>query len=117
MTKQQQQRRWYDQDPLVSMALDTLQRSNDEDQIRLAMHLIKIIGEHNLEQDGPATRAGAEDDTCLRPGEPGNSRWYDVDRNLKTSIEMLRCCPVDTQRLIAKDLAVQIRTTLQERQD
>ena len=44
-------RRWYDKDPVLSQAMKTLERSDDETQIRIALNLIKIIIEHNIENE------------------------------------------------------------------
>ena len=42
-------RRWYDKDPVLSSAMKTLEESDDETQIKIALNLIKIITEHNIE--------------------------------------------------------------------
>ena len=42
------QRRWYDRDPILSRSMKTLEASDDETQIKVALNLIKIIVEHNL---------------------------------------------------------------------
>ena len=41
-------RRWYDRDPVLSSAMKTLEESDDETQIKIALNLIKIITEHNI---------------------------------------------------------------------
>ena len=41
-------RRWYDKDPILSRSMKTLEASDDETQIKVALNLIKIIVEHNL---------------------------------------------------------------------
>ena len=38
-----QHRRWYDKDPVLSQAVKTLEETDDETQIRIALNLIKII--------------------------------------------------------------------------
>ena len=38
-----QHRRWYDKDPVLSQAMNTLEHSDDDTQIRIALNLIKII--------------------------------------------------------------------------
>ena len=45
------QRRWYDKDPVLSQAIATLEQSDDETQIKIALNLIKIIIEHNIEDE------------------------------------------------------------------
>ncbi|MCM1010329.1 MAG: hypothetical protein NC390_05590 [Fusobacterium sp.] len=100
-----EQRRWYDKDPILSNAVKTLENSDDETQIRIALNLIKIIIEHNIE-DGEcetvediinAVGSGLED---TRKG-----RWYDIDSTLRTAMNMLQNCPASTQRVIAQEMA------------
>ncbi len=100
-----EQRRWYDKDPILSNAVKTLENSDDETQIRIALNLIKIIIEHNIE-DGQcetvediinAVGSGLED---TRKG-----RWYDIDSTIRTAMNMLQNCPANTQRVIAQEMA------------
>lgn len=100
-----EQRRWYDKDPILSNAVRTLENTDDATQIRIALNLIKIIIEHNIE-DGEcetvediinAVGSGLEDNR--------NSRWYDIDSTVKTAMNMLQNCPPNTQRLIAQEMA------------
>ena len=44
-----QYRRWYDKDPVLSEAVKTLEETDDQTQIRVALNLIKIIIEHNMD--------------------------------------------------------------------
>lgn len=98
-----QQRRWYDQDPLLSDAMKTLKNASDAEQIRLALHVVKILNEHNLEKDDAAQEQEREDGPVFKYSDK-KSRWYDLDNTLKTSIEMLRCCDLETQKLIAGEI-------------
>lgn len=99
------QRRWYDKDPVLSQAVSTLEHSDDQTQIRIALNLIKIIIEHNIEDEKfeavediiNAVGAGIEDN---RKG-----RWYDIDSTLRTAMNMLQNCPEATQHVIAKEMA------------
>ena len=43
-----QYRRWYDKDPILQRSMQTLENSDDESQIKIALNLIKIIIEHNI---------------------------------------------------------------------
>lgn len=99
-------RRWYDKDPVLSSAMKTLEQSDDETQIKIALNLIKIIIEHNIES---ATYEAVEDIISAVEagieGEEKNGRWYDIDATLKTAMNMLQSCPADTQHLIAKEMA------------
>lgn len=107
-------RRWYDKDPVLSSAMDTLEQSNDESQIKISLNLIKIIIEHNIENSEfeavediiSAVEAGVE--------ENRNSRWYDIDSTLKTAINMLQNCPESTQKVISKEMAKMVVDKIKE---
>jgi len=107
MTTNVRQRRWYDQDPLLSDAMQTLENASDSEQIRLALHVVKIVNEHNLERSSSQTTENVA--TEPRKHNTKNSRWYDLDKTLKTSIEMLRCCDLDTQKLIAGEIVTMLK--------
>ena len=101
-------RRWYDQDPALSMAMQTLERASDQEQIMLALHLIKIINEHKIE-DVPLSFT---DDAGIR--EERMSRWYDMDKTLRVSIEMLRRCPTSMQRFLADQVVKDLKGQMGE---
>ena len=100
-----QHRRWYDKDPVLSQAVQTLEKSDDETQIRIALNLIKIIIEHNIEDE----KFEAVDDIINAVGsgldENKRGRWYDIDTTLRTAMNMLQNWPEDTQKVIAKEMA------------
>lgn len=100
-----QHRRWYDKDPVLSQAVQTLEKSDDETQIRIALNLIKIIIEHNIEDE----KFEAVDDIINAVGsgldDNRRGRWYDIDTTLRTAMNMLQNCPEDTQKVIAKEMA------------
>lgn len=110
-------RRWYDKDPVLSRSMKTLAESDDETQIKVALNLIKIIVEHNMaysEFSGvdeiiEAVDEGFED----RSG----SRWYDIDKTLRTAINMLENCPPQTQKIIAKEMAKIVIDKIKEDKD
>jgi len=107
-------RRWYDKDPVLSSAMHTLEQSDDESQIKISLNLIKIIIEHNIENDEftavediiSAVEAGVE--------ENRNNRWYDIDATLKTAMNMLQNCPESTQKIIAKEMAKMVVSKIKE---
>jgi hypothetical protein len=103
---QAQQRRWYDRDPLLSMAMKTLEESKDTEQLHLAMHVIKIINEHKIDS---VTETSSGEGAERSDMKAYKGRWYDFDRRLQTSIEALRCCNAETQKLIARDIAQMIQ--------
>lgn len=101
----QQHRRWYDKDPVLSEAVKTLEETDDQTQIRVALNLIKIIIEHNIEDE----KFEAVDDIINAVGsgldDNRRGRWYDIDTTLRTAMNMLQNCPEDTQKVIAKEMA------------
>lgn len=100
-----QQRRWYDKDPVLSEAVKTLEETDDQTQIKVALNLIKIIIEHNIEDE----KFEAVDDIINAVGsgldDNRRGRWYDIDTTLRTAMNMLQNCPPDTQKVIAKEMA------------
>ncbi|MBO4734181.1 MAG: hypothetical protein J5662_06880 [Clostridia bacterium] len=98
-------RRWYDKDPVLSEAVRTLEETDDQTQIRVALNLIKIIIEHNIEDE----QFEAVDDIISAVGsgldDNRRGRWYDIDATLRTAMNMLQNCPADTQKVIAKEMA------------
>ena len=100
-----QHRRWYDKDPVLSQAMETLEHSNDETQIKVALNLIKIIIEHNIQDE----QFEAVEDIINAVGsgidENRKGRWYDIDSTVRTAMNMLQNCPEATQRIIAKEMA------------
>lgn len=107
-------RRWYDKDPVLSSAMKTLEQSDDDTQIKIALNLIKIIIEHNIENSEfeavediiSAVEAGVE--------ENRSNRWYDIDTTLKTAMSMLQNCPESTQHVIAKEMARMVVNKIKE---
>ena len=97
-----QHRRWYDKDPVLSQAISTLEHSDDETQIKVALNLIKIIIEHNIEDE----QFEAVEDIINAVGsgldDNRKGRWYDIDSTVRTAMNMLQNCPEATQRIIAK---------------
>ncbi len=98
-------RRWYDRDPILSSAMKTLEESDDETQIKIALNLIKIITEHNIsnsEFESVEDIVSATED-ILETTKKG--RWYDLDSTLRTAITLLQNCPEATRSVIAKEMA------------
>lgn len=98
-------RRWYDKDPVLSSAMKTLEESDDETQIKIALNLIKIITEHNIssnEYESVEDIVSATED-ILESTQKG--RWYDLDSTLRTAISLLQNCPDATRSVIAKEMA------------
>ena len=113
----QQHRRWYDKDPVLSEAVKTLEETDDQTQIRVALNLIKIIIEHNIEDE----RFEAVDDIINAVGsgldDNRRGRWYDIDTTLRTAMNMLQNCPEDTQKVIAKEMAKMVVDAIKKDED
>ena len=108
-------RRWYDKDPILSRSMKTLEESDDETQIKVALNLIKIIIEHNM-----AYSEYADIDDIIEAVDDGiieRGRWYDIDKTLRTAINMLENCPTPTQKIIAKEMAKIVIDKIKEDKD
>ncbi len=109
-----QHRRWYDKDPVLSQAMNTLEHSDDETQIRIALNLIKIIIEHNIENDKYESVEDVISAVQSGQSDSRNGRWYDIDGTLKTAMTMLQNCPEATQSIIAKEMAKMVIDKIKE---
>lgn len=97
--------RWYDKDPVLSMSIRTLANSSDEKQIAVALNLIKVIIEHNIQDN---KYENIEDImTAVEDGriQRGHNRWYDIDSTVRTAIQMLERCSEETKKKVALDMA------------
>ena len=109
-----QHRRWYDKDPVLSQAMNTLEHSDDDTQIRIALNLIKIIIEHNIENDKFESVEDIMSVVQSGQSDSRNGRWYDIDGTLKTAMTMLQNCPEATQSVIAKEMAKMVIDKIKE---
>jgi len=98
-------RRWYDRDPILSKAMRILETSDDSLQIQTAINLIKIIIEHNIEDNQFTSVEDILNAVNEGGNEKGNGRWYDIDSTLRTAIQMLENCPEEAQSKIARKIA------------
>ena len=110
-------RRWYDKDPVLSSAMKTLEESDDETQIKIALNLIKIITEHNIsdnEYESVEDIVSAAED-ILENTKKG--RWYDLDATLRTAISLHQNCPDETRSVIAKEMAKNVIEIIKKDED
>ena len=107
-------RRWYDRDPVLSKAMKILETTDDQFQLKIAINLIKIIIEHNIESDTFRSvddlLSAVQEARC----EKGNERWYDLDKTLRTAFQMLENCPDEVQSILAKDVAKMIKNKIRD---
>ena len=110
-------RRWYDKDPVLSSAMKTLEESDDETQIKVALNLIKIITEHHLsstEYESVEDIVSATEDMM---DESKHGWWYDLDGTLRTAISLLQNCPDSTRSIIAKEMAKNVIDIIKKEED
>ncbi|MEI7473205.1 MAG: hypothetical protein WCK67_00365 [bacterium] len=98
-------RRWYDKDPILSKAMRILETSDDNIQIQIAINLIKVIIEHNIINNSYNTVDDLISAVELGKEDKGQTRWYDIDKTLRTAIHMLESCPEETRVGVARDIA------------
>ncbi len=110
-------RRWYDQDPVLSSAMKTLEESNDDTQIKIALNLIKIITEHNLTEASYEEVSDIINATEVDLSTQKRNRWYDIDETLRTAISMLQNCPEDTRKVIAVEMAKMVVEEIKKEED
>ena len=110
-------RRWYDKDPILSSAMKTLEESDDETQIKIALNLIKIITEHYIsdtEYESVEDIVTATEDMMENTKK---GRWYDLDGTVRTAISLLQNCPDSTRHEIAKEMAKNVVETIKNDED
>lgn len=110
-------RRWYDRDPLLSKSMKTLEETDDETQIKVALNLIKIIIEHNISSN--EFEAVGDILAAVEEGVEGrgNARWYDIDQTVRTAITMLENSSEQIQIIAAKEIAKMVVDKIKENKD
>jgi hypothetical protein len=113
--------RWYDQDPALSRALAHLRSASDKHQAQVALNIIKIIVEHQMEDSAQLPSSITElDGKQLLEGlriqmDPlQRRRWYDANETLRSAMQLLRDCPEDLQQTIIPTIVRMIERTLQD---
>jgi hypothetical protein len=83
-------KRWYDSDPTVSLAISFLRNAPSEQQKKAAQRIIQSAKELDIKI--------SEVRLILQ------RRWYDEDETLSNAIEYFKKAPIQIQRLIALDI-------------
>lgn len=110
-------RRWYDRDPILAKAMKILETSNDKLQIQVAINLIKIIIEHNIDENAYSSVDDIIQSVEEGKSKKGGGRWYDIDYTLRTAIQMLENCSQDTQNKIAHQIANLVTDKMRDSED
>ena len=74
----------------------------------------EILIEHNISEN---TFTGVEDVlSAVEDGlvEKGNNRWYDLDKTVRTAINMLENSPLPVQKAVAKEMAKMVVDKIKE---
>ena len=87
-------KRWYDQDPTVSLAVSILRNANIHNQLLVAEHIIQKGKAHNVPVDK------------IRYEKPGffSRRWYDFEESVFYAIECLRLSSPEVQKVLAIEI-------------
>lgn len=89
------QKRWYDLDPTVSLAVSLMKNANEEIQLKCADYITRKSKNNGVKISDSAI--GEAFNTIFR-------RWYDKDKRIQEAFEYLKTAPLNLQREIAKDL-------------
>jgi hypothetical protein len=90
-------RRWYDQDPTLSEAIELLQMSAEETKGQAAEFVLKL-------QEVVASDIIERVYQTVKKYEGKGNRWYDSDPLMIRAIELLRVAPLHIQTSAAKKL-------------
>lgn len=88
-------KRWYDIDPVVSLAVSLMRNSNIMTQYKCADLIINKSKENGI--DLSSNMLVDAFNYVLR-------RWYDTDQKIAESFEYLKLLPVELQREVAQEL-------------
>ena len=80
-------KRWYDADSVVSRAINELEKSSEEIQVRCADYIIDLLKDVELEE----LSLDDQYNYIMR-------RWYDKNFKVSHAIEYLRLSPADVRR-------------------
>lgn len=80
-------KRWYDADSVVSRAINELEKSSEEIQVRCADYIIDLLKDVELEE----LSLDDQYNYIMR-------RWYDKNVKVSHAIEYLRLSPADIRR-------------------
>ena len=95
-------KRWYDADSVVSRAINELEKSSEEIQVRCADYIIDLLKDVELEE----LSLDDQYNYIMR-------RWYDKNIKVSHAMEYLKNCPTD----IRKQLALEIIDFIKEYKD
>lgn len=107
--------RWLDQDPVLFDALQSLKNASSKYQAQVALNIIKIIVEHQIEDQSQQDVEALVDkmNTKVTQAKGYNRRWYDANETLSAGLALLQDCPEDIQQQVIPAVAKMIQETLE----
>lgn len=93
-----------------------MHQATDKQQAQVALNIIKIVVEHQLEDQ---SNGSIEDMDSALPYRRSwddhrqHRRWYDMHETLSSAIQLLGDCPEDLQVKIIPSIAQMIEKTIQ----
>lgn len=97
MTDEQNNKRWYDRDPILKEALELLRLSSDEKKEQAKDFMLKL-------QEDVAQDVIERIYQIVTQYQGKGNRWYDNDPIMLRAVEMLRQADPKTQRVAALKL-------------
>ena len=89
------QKRWYDLDPTLSLAVSLMKTSNDKIQLQCASYIVTAANDFGVKIKENALNEAFS--TIMR-------RWYDKDNRIQEAFEYLKAAPMLIQKQIAQNL-------------
>ena len=99
----QEQRRWYDNDPILKEALELLKMQPQDKQLMACDYLLEL-------QENAAREVIEHIADLVNQYSENGNRWYDKDPVLLKSIELLRQAPPKIQRVAALKLLLALES-------
>lgn len=112
-------KRWYDADPALRNALESLKQAPDKYQAQIALNIILIIVEHRIE-DSTLTNVDQLVQTLVKTQATETReyrRWYDVNETLRSAMQLLRDCPDDVQQQVIPSISRMVEDCLAKQSD
>jgi hypothetical protein len=120
-TAENRPHRWYDRDPALARALESLRLAPSRFHAQVSLNMIKILVEHDIEADN---QGGPDDVVVERLAEAieraktleehtQRRRWYDVNETLRSAMLLLEDMPESLQDELIPSIAQTIEDTLQ----
>ena len=110
--------RWYDQDPALSRAMESLAKASDGYQAQVALNIIKVIVEHRIElESGESLEHDRQVQQLIEEARSAadrtqSRRWYDVNETLRSALQLLHDTPSELQLSVIPSVAAMIEQTL-----